>query len=38
MNLELVANTGNILAKKYFADRGLLDRIIGFGISIHEGQ
>ncbi len=38
VNLELDANTGNILARKNFADRGLLDRIIGFGISIHEGQ
>lgn len=38
VNLELDANTGNILARKNFADRSLFDRIIGFGISIHEGQ
>ena len=38
VNLVLDANTGAIKSRKNFADRPLLDRIIGYGIAIHEGQ
>jgi uncharacterized iron-regulated membrane protein len=34
----LDANTSTIKSRKTFADRPLLDRIIGYGIAIHEGQ
>ena len=37
-NLILDANTGGIISRKKFADKPLLDRIIGYGIAIHEGQ
>jgi uncharacterized iron-regulated membrane protein len=38
VNLVLDANTGVIKSRKNFADRPLLDRIIGYGVAIHEGQ
>lgn len=34
----LDAQTGAIKSRKNFADRPLLDRIIGYGVAIHEGQ
>lgn len=37
-DLVLDAKTGAIKSRKNFADRPLLDRIIGYGIAIHEGQ
>ncbi len=37
-DIELDAKTGAIKSRKNFADRPLLDRIIGYGIAIHEGQ
>lgn len=37
-DLVLEAKTGTIKSRKNFADRPLLDRIIGYGIAIHEGQ
>jgi len=38
VDMVLDASTGNIKSRKNFADRPLLDRIIGYGIAIHEGQ
>ena len=38
VNLVLDTNTGAIKSSKNFADKPLLDRIIGYGIAIHEGQ
>ena len=38
VNLTLDAETGAIKSRKNFADKPLLDRIIGYGIAIHEGQ
>lgn len=38
VDLVLDASTGAIKSRKNFADRPLLDRIIGYGIAIHEGQ
>ena len=38
VNLVLDAATGEIKSTKKFADKPLLDRIIGYGIAIHEGQ
>ena len=38
VNLTLDAATGEIKSRKNFADKPLLDRIIGYGIAIHEGQ
>lgn len=38
VDLVLDAGTGTIKSRKNFADRPLLDRIIGYGIAIHEGQ
>lgn len=38
VNLVLDATTGAIKSTKKFADKPLLDRIIGYGIAIHEGQ
>lgn len=29
---------GNIVSKKDFADRSWLDRVVGYGVAIHEGQ
>ncbi len=37
-DLVLDAMTGEIKSRKNFADRPLLDRIIGYGVAIHEGQ
>ncbi len=37
-DLVLDGATGTIKSRKDFADRPLLDRIIGYGIAIHEGQ
>lgn len=37
-DLVLDATTGEIKSRKNFADRPLLDRIIGIGVAIHEGQ
>jgi len=36
--LTLNASNGEIKSRKNFADRPLLDRIIGYGVAIHEGQ
>lgn len=36
--LVLDAQTGAIKSRKNFADRPLLDRVIGYGVAIHEGQ
>lgn len=38
VNLVLDAKSGEIKSRKNFADKPLLDRIIGYGIAIHEGQ
>ncbi len=38
VNLVLDASTGEIKSRKDFADRPLLDRVIGYGVAIHEGQ
>ncbi len=38
VNLVLDANTGMVKSTKTFADKPLLDRLIGYGIAIHEGQ
>ena len=38
VNLVLDASSGEIKSRKNFADRPLLDRIIGYGVAIHEGQ
>ena len=37
-DLVLDAQTGKIKSRKNFAERPLLDRVIGYGIAIHEGQ
>ena len=37
-DLVLDATTGAIKSRKNFADRPLIDRIIGTGVAIHEGQ
>ena len=36
--MVLDASTGEIKSRKKFADKPLLDRIVGYGIAIHEGQ
>jgi len=38
VNLVLDSNTGGIKSRKNFADRPLLDRVIGIGVAVHEGQ
>lgn len=38
VNLVLDAATGEIKSRKNFSDRPLLDRVIGYGVAIHEGQ
>jgi uncharacterized iron-regulated membrane protein len=38
VDLVLDATTGEVKSRKNFADRPLLDRIIGYGVAIHEGQ
>ena len=38
VDLVLDAKSGAIKSRKNFADRPLLDRIIGMGVAIHEGQ
>lgn len=37
-DLLLDAKSGAVKSRKNFADRPLLDRIIGMGVAIHEGQ
>jgi uncharacterized iron-regulated membrane protein len=37
-DLVLDGATGTIKSRKNFADRPLLDRIIGYGVAAHEGQ
>lgn len=37
-DITLDASSGDITLRKDFADRALFDRIIGYGIAIHEGQ
>ena len=37
VNISFDAN-GNMATRKNFADRPWLDRVIGFGVAIHEGQ
>lgn len=38
VNLKMDAETGLITERKDFAQRPLLDRIIGYGVAAHEGQ
>ncbi|RIZ65196.1 MAG: PepSY domain-containing protein [Methylococcales bacterium] len=38
VNLKLDASTGEITERKDFASKPLLDKMIGIGISVHEGQ
>lgn len=38
VNLKLDTETGEITERKDFAQRPLLDRIIGYGVAAHEGQ
>lgn len=38
VNLVMDASTGAIKSRKNFSDRPLLDRIIGIGVAVHEGQ
>ena len=38
VNLKLDAATGDIVERKDFSQRPLLDRLIGIGVSVHEGQ
>ena len=37
-DLTLDGATGAILTRKGFDDRGLIDRIVGYGVAAHEGQ
>jgi uncharacterized iron-regulated membrane protein len=37
-DLTLDAATGAVLTRKDFAERGLIDRIVGYGVAAHEGQ
>lgn len=37
-DLTLDGSTGAILSRKDFATRRLIDRIVGYGVAIHEGQ
>jgi uncharacterized iron-regulated membrane protein len=36
--LDLDANTGEVLSERGFAGKPLVDRVVGIGISAHEGQ
>jgi len=38
VNLKLDASTGEITERKDFSSKALLDKFIGIGISVHEGQ
>jgi uncharacterized iron-regulated membrane protein len=38
VDLSLDAATGAVTRRTAFADRPLLDRLIGYGVAIHEGQ
>jgi len=38
VNLVLDATTGEIVSRKNFSDRHIIDRIVGVGIAAHEGQ
>ncbi|WP_239026077.1 PepSY-associated TM helix domain-containing protein [Sphingomonas paeninsulae] len=38
IDLTLDPETGAILSRKDFAQRRLIDRIMGYGIAVHEGQ
>ena len=38
VTLKLDADTGEVAERKDFAQRALLDRIIGYGVAAHEGQ
>ena len=38
VNLVLDAESGAVLERSDFADRPLLDRVIGVGVAAHEGQ
>jgi uncharacterized iron-regulated membrane protein len=37
-DLTLDPKTGAILSRKDFAQRRLIDRIVGYGVAVHEGQ
>ncbi|MDO7843208.1 PepSY-associated TM helix domain-containing protein [Sphingomonas immobilis] len=37
-DLALDGATGRILSRKDFAQRRLVDRIVGYGVAVHEGQ
>ncbi len=37
-DLTLDAGSGRILSRKDFAQRRLIDRLVGWGVAIHEGQ
>lgn len=38
VDLTLDGDTGQILSRKDFAQRRLIDRIVGYGVAAHEGQ
>ena len=37
-SLELDGPTGQILTREDFSERRLVDRIVGYGVAVHEGQ
>jgi len=37
-DLTLDGRTGAILSRKGFAERALVDRVVGYGVAMHEGQ
>lgn len=37
-DLTLDGDTGKLLSRKDFAQRRLVDRLVGYGVAIHEGQ
>ncbi|MET3723537.1 PepSY-associated TM helix domain-containing protein [Sphingomonas trueperi] len=37
-DLTLDGETGKLLSRKEFAQRRLVDRLVGYGVAIHEGQ
>lgn len=38
VNLEVDGQTGTLLSRENFADRHWIDRVVGTGIALHEGQ
>lgn len=37
-NLTLDGATGSVTSRQMFAERPLIDRLVGYGVAIHEGQ